>query len=54
MAIMVLASCSFVRASLGGAMGGVDTVAMVEVDASAMQAGGLCGQLCEIWPCFSL
>ena len=53
MASMVSALCSSVRANVGGVVSGVDAVAMVEVGASAVQAGGLCGQLFEIWPCFS-
>ena len=48
MAIMVSAFCLPVRAIVGGAVGGVDAVAMVEVYATAARAEGLCGQLHEI------
>ena len=47
---MVSTFCSSVRTDVGGMVD--DAVAMVEVDASAGRAGGLCGQLRDIWPCF--
>ena len=49
-AIIVSAFCSSVRAGVGDAVD--DAVAMVEVDASAARAGGLWGQLRNMWPCF--
>ena len=47
---MVSAFCSSVRAGVGGVVD--DAVVMGEVDASAVWAWGLCGQLHDIWPCF--
>ena len=46
---MASAFCSSVR---GVGAERVDAVAMVEVEASAARAGGLWGQLREMWPCF--